>query len=54
MRGEVCVGFGFVLSAASLALLIVAHVGQIDTSHVPNKVPSSIRLDTPKLWRSRS
>lgn len=38
MRGEVCVGFGFVLSAASLGLLIATHVGQTNTSKGVNKI----------------
>ncbi|KAL1661913.1 hypothetical protein GGG16DRAFT_90813 [Schizophyllum commune] len=45
MRGEICVSFGFLLSVASLCLLIVTHCGQINTDKVPNKV-SMAQLNT--------
>ncbi|KXN81118.1 hypothetical protein AN958_06072 [Leucoagaricus sp. SymC.cos] len=38
MRGEICVGFGSLLSFVAVLLMIFVHVGQINTSNVPRNV----------------
>ncbi|KIY51329.1 hypothetical protein FISHEDRAFT_37365 [Fistulina hepatica ATCC 64428] len=38
LRGEVCVGFGSLLSFAAVLLMIFCHVGQISTSNVPRHI----------------
>ncbi|TFK19449.1 hypothetical protein FA15DRAFT_674424 [Coprinopsis marcescibilis] len=45
MRGEYCIGFGSILSLASLLLLIFLHVGQINTSTVPRSI-YMVQVDT--------
>lgn len=38
MRGEICVGFGSLLSFVAVLLMIFVHVGQINTSNVPRNI----------------